>query len=294
MSGKWIFPILALASASCAAVPATTADSAVSGAELATACAGKDGWSDPAPPARVHGNTYYVGTCGISAILVTSPDGHVLIDGAKDKAAPAIAANIARLGYNIKDVRFIVVSHEHHDHVGGVAELQRLSGAELRVSPAARSAMASGKMIASDPQYGLPSDFPAARPGRDLADGERVMGLTAHMTPGHAAGGTSWSWRSCEGERCLTIVYADSISAVSADAYRFSDHPALLATFRSTFDKVAAFDCDLLLTPHPSASKMFERMSGAQPIASPGQCAAYAATGRTRLAERLAKEAAAK
>jgi metallo-beta-lactamase class B len=262
---------------------------------LATACEGRDGWSDPAPPARLHGGTYYVGTCGISAILIASPDGHVLIDGATEAAAPHIAANIERLGFRLRDVKLILISHEHVDHVGGVAALQRLTGATVAARAEATPALASGVPQAGDPQHGALDPFPAIAVGRTLRDGELVglgpIRLTVHATPGHTAGSTSWSWRSCEGRACLTIVYADSVTAVSAESYRFSDHPDQVAAFRRSLARVAALRCDLLLTPHPGASNLFQRLASGR-LASAGGCRAYAARGTARLDERLRQESA--
>ena len=149
-----------------------------------------------------------------------------------------------------------------------------------------------------DPQYDIIVPFDGAKVDRVIKDGEVLrlgpIAITAIATPGHTMGGTSWRWKSCGGKKCQSIVFADSISAVSADDYRFSDHPALIAVFRSTFDRIAALGCDFLLTPHPGGSGVFERLSGAEPLASPGQCAAYAKTGHERLDARLAKEKTAK
>src|SRR5215212_1934451 len=94
-------------------------------------CKADAGWSDPAKPQPVYGNTWYVGTCGITALLVTSDKGHVLIDGATTEAAPQIEANIRALGFRIKDVRFILATHAHLDHAGGFARLQKASGAVM-------------------------------------------------------------------------------------------------------------------------------------------------------------------
>jgi len=279
-----------LAALLAAVQPAAAAD----GAALARACGGRDGWNDPAPPARIHGNTYYVGTCGISAILITGRRGHILIDGATERAAPLIAANIERLGFRVRDVRLILNSHEHHDHAGGIAALQRLSGATVAVNAAARLSFAHGLPTAPDPQYGTIGAFPVPRVDRILRDGEVVplgnLRLTMHATPGHSPGGTSWSWRSCEGRTCLRIVYADSVSAVSSPAYRFSDHPAYVATLQRTLARVGALPCDLLLTPHPGASNLFQRFASGQ-LADPSACRDYAARGVTGLNRRLRQEA---
>lgn len=262
--------------------------------DLALACKGKDGWNDPAPPARIHGTTYMVGTCGITALLITSRKGHVLIDAGTAEAVPAVVANITALGFKMRDIKWIVNSHEHVDHAGGLAAMKRLSGAKVAARRPAVAMLIRGETDREDPQSGILDDFPPVLIRRVIAEGEQVvvgpLALTAHATPGHTKGGTSWSWRSCEGSACLRIVYADSLSAVSRADYRFADHPALVATFRATFAKVAALPCDLLITPHPSASNLFDRLSGKAPLADPTACRTYAATASKRLDERLAKD----
>ncbi|MBX9797536.1 subclass B3 metallo-beta-lactamase [Sphingomonas sp.] len=275
------------------AAPAPRAATAEARAWL-DACRGKDGWGDPAPPVRLFGNVAYVGSCGITALLITGPKGHVLIDGATANAAPAIARNIERLGYRLRDVRLILNSHEHVDHAGGLATLRRLTGARVAARAEARAALESGRPDAGDPQAGLLPPFAGVRVDRLVRDGEvlRVgpVVLTAHATPGHSPGSTSWSWRSCAGADCRTIVYADSLSAVSADGYRFSDHPALVATFRATIARVAALRCDMLFTPHPDASDLAGRLTGAQPLGAPSACRRYANAAAAGLNARLAKE----
>ena len=262
---------------------------------LAQACEGKDGWNTPAPPARIYGSTYYVGTCGLISLLITSPQGHVLIDGATPEAAPLIAANIARLGFRLRDIKLILNSHEHFDHAGGIAELKRLTGARVMVLPAARTTFETGRAPAIDPQYGALDNLAPVRVSATLRHGQTVrqgrLALTAHATTGHAPGSTSWTWRSCEGARCLTIAYADSISAISADGYRFTDHPAHVAGFRAGMARLAAMRCDLLITPHPSGSRLFERFGGKAPLTDSTACQTYAATGLANLDKRLASEA---
>ena len=264
-------------------------------AEHQAACAGKDGWSDPAPPVQIYGNVYDVGTCGIVVLLITGPKGHILIDGATAEAAPGIARNIQRLGFRLNNVKLILASHEHIDHVGGIAELQRMTGAELRLSPGSTRVLASGKVYGADPQYGAIADPPAARPGEPLRDGETVsvgpLRLKAHFTPGHVGGGTSWTWRSCGGKGCLSIAYADSLTAVSAKGYRFSDHPVKIAELNRSFAKVAALPCDVLITPHPGASNLYDRLAGKALLISDQACKIYARRGEEFLAKRLAEEA---
>ena len=239
-------------------------------AALATACEGKDGWNVPAPPALIHGRTFYVGTCGLTSLLITSPQGHILIDGGTPQAAPLIAANITRLGYRLRDVKIILNSHEHFDHAGGIAELQRLTGARVMVLDAARATLVTGMVEQRDPQAGALDKLASARVAATLRHGQVVrlgpLALTAHATTGHAPGSTSWTWRSCERSRCLNIAYADSVSAISADGYRFNDHAAYVAAFRAGMTRLAAIRCDLLITPHPSGSQLFERFGGKAPL----------------------------
>jgi metallo-beta-lactamase class B len=285
-----------LALAGCTPLPAPDVPTALGGPQLAQACAGRDGWSDPAPPARIFGNVYYVGTCGITALLITSRDGHVLIDGATPEAAPAILANIRRLGFAPGDVEILLNSHEHVDHAGGLAALKRATGARLIARAEGRRGLERGDTDPADPQFGSIPGFPGVAVDAIVADGEVVragpLALTAHATHGHTAGSTSWSWRSCERGACRTIAYADSLTAVAPEAYRFSGQPLLVARFRAAFDRVARLDCDLLITPHPSASNLFARLAGRAPLVEPGGCVRYAAAAARRLDERLAREAA--
>ena len=190
----------------------------------------------------------------------------------------------------------IAITHEHVDHAGGLAALKRLTGAALRLSPAATRVLATGQVDPADPQLGVIDPLPAARPDRPLRDGETVavgpLRLTAHFTPGHVMGGTSWTWRSCEGTRCVRVAYADSLSAVSADGYRFTRHPERIAALRRSVATVAALPCDLLITPHPSSSDFYERLAGEKPLLDPTACRAYAARAETGLNARLAREVA--
>lgn len=283
---------------STARMATATADSRAMGTQLAAACAGRDGWSDAAPPARIFGNTYYVGTCGIAVLLVTSAQGHVLIDGATEEAVPSILDNVRTLGFDPRDIRYIVGSHEHVDHMGGFAALKAATGAQIWASEAARQVIESGMVDAADPQHGaIPGMTPApvhgiVNDGRhiELADG--AVRLTAVATPGHTSGGTSWTWQSCEAGRCVNFAYVDSLTAVSADAYRFTDHPERVAPFRATFDRVATMPCDVLVTPHPSFSNLFARLSGTEPLVDPSACRTLSEAMRARLDARLAREQA--
>lgn len=291
-----VFLLALIASSASAALPAPAA-SPSSG----KACAADAGWNDPAEPRQIHGNTWYVGTCGLSALLITSPEGHVLIDGATEKAAPMIERNIAALGFKLEDVRYILNSHEHLDHAGGIAQLQRGSGATVVARSQAAIILEQGKSDRSDPQFLTTGVFSPVASVRRIADRETValgpIKLQAHATPGHTQGSTSWTWQSCQSGRCLDIAYADSLTAISDEVYRYSDeaaHPGVLAAFRKTLVTVAELPCDILLTPHPGASNTWSRVGpgAAAPLVDLAACRRYATTAAKNLDARITKESA--
>ena len=267
-----------------------------SGPLWAGRCDGSEDFNKPAPPVRIHGNTYLVGTCGVSSILIVGDAGDILIDGGTEQDADHIADNIDDLGFRVQDIRYILTSHEHSDHVGGLARLQRLSGATIVTSAAAAKVITSGVPGTDDPQYGSVKSFPSAEVGRIISDGGEVrlgnLMVTAMTTPGHTPGALSWRWISCDGGVCRTIVYADSLSPVSGSTYRFSDHPALVAAFRESIAKIAASPCEILLTPHPSASDMPRRLALGEPLFDPDACKTYAKGIASALDARLSKEQA--
>lgn len=265
-------------------------------------CASCPTWNIPQRPFQLFGNSYYVGTHGLAAVLVTSPAGHVLIDGALPESAPLIAANITALGFKLEDVRAIVNSHVHFDHAGGIAELQRRTGAQVYVSEPALRVMHTGQVGRDDPQYGeigpiAPVPTARAIPANDTL---QVGGLTlvALRTAGHAPGGTSWSWTSCEGDRCRAMVYGDSQSSISAEGFLFTrptTYPTVLEDFEAGFRALEQVRCEILVTPHPEAMQLWERLARREAgerdaLVDATACTRYAAGARERLAQRLKRE----
>ena len=264
------------------------------GPAWAAACNGSDDSQKPAPPVRIHGNTYLVGTCGISSILITDPAGDVLIDGGTEADADLIADNVRKLGFRVTDIKYLLLSHEHFDHAGGLAKLQRLTGGQLVASPGQAAVLTSGVPAKDDPQSGVLKPFPPAHVDRVVPNGEMIrvgnIAVTATATPGHTSGAITWHWGSCDGGVCRQIVYADSLTPVSAPAYRFTDHPLYVSAFRQSLATVAKLDCDILLTPHPGASDMPQRLALGRPLLDSNACRDYAAQRTKDLDERLAKE----
>ena len=236
---------------------------AMLGASLfAAATAQAVDWNAPQEPFAIYGNTYYVGTGGLSSVLITSKAGHILVDGATPQTPAQIVQHIRQLGFRVEDVRYILTSHEHFDHAGGIAELQKLSGAIVLASPAALEVLRSGLPDKGDPQYTGLKDDPmtpiAAASLRAVRDGEVIklgpLAVTAHHTPGHTRGGTSWSWRSVEGGKMADIVYADSLNAVAADGARFHGnpgYPSAKADLERSMATISGLKCDVLVSAHP-------------------------------------------
>jgi metallo-beta-lactamase class B len=275
------------------------ADEAPKGCDVCTA------WAEPHPPFRLLGESWYIGGKGLSSAVVRTTDGLVLLDGTLPEMVPLLAGNLQSLGLDVAEVRFILVSHAHFDHVGGVAALQRRSGAVVVTTEAGAQALRSGNVPASDPQAGMGADAmsypPVVGEIRTLSDGQTLevggTTFTLHATPGHTPGGATWSWESCEEDTCGTVVYADSLNAVSADGYRFGDHPSELEAFRASIDKVRSMDCDVLVPVHPSFGRLFEQAveaetKGSRAFLDDRACRVYAADAARRLKKRLTTERA--
>ncbi|HEY2849460.1 MAG TPA: subclass B3 metallo-beta-lactamase [Gemmatimonadaceae bacterium] len=298
------FPVALLAAAAAAISAGAQTRDTIRVDYPASRCPNCAYWAAPHAPFRIAGNTYYVGTDGISSILVTSPQGHVLIDGAVPAAAPVIAANIRALGFRVEDVRLILNSHAHYDHAGGIAALARMSGARVAASPWSATVISTGDPDVQDPQYGVVLPYPAAGKVQTIRDGEvlRVgpLALTAHFTPGHTPGGTSWTWDECSERRCLHLLYADSQTPVSADDFLYTRSQTYTTGERDFARGLATLErlpCDIVLTPHPGASSMFERAAArnsgnADAFVNPALCARFIVDARAAVAKRMAAERA--
>jgi metallo-beta-lactamase class B len=266
-----------------------------------SSCADCAAWNMPQQPFQVYGNTYYVGTHGLSSVLVTSESGHVLIDGALPESVPQIAAHIRSLGFRVEDIKLIVNSHAHFDHAGGIAELQKISGARVAGSAWASDVMKQGAVLRDDPQFGIIVPIARVAQVETFKDGDTLnagtVAVTAHLTPGHTPGGTSWTWRSCEGSRCLNMVYADSLTPVSADGFLFTrskDYPHAVQDFERSYAFLESTPCDILITPHPDISNLWQRLarrdSTPDALIDATACRTLAQSSRERLKKRLATE----
>jgi len=288
---------------SLAALLAMTFGNVSRGQNAKTSCANCAAWNKPQTPFRIFGNTYYVGTHALSSLLITSREGHVLIDGDLPQSVSQIRANIRALGFRIRDVKLIVNSHVHFDHAGGIAKLQRLSGARVVASPWSASVLRHGGVGRGDPQYGTIAPIASVSNVSTLHDGESFSiggtTITAHLTPGHTPGGTSWTWKSCEGEVCHDMVYADSLNPISASGFRFTrnaEYPQALDDFEKSFTFLETTPCEILITAHPELSELWDRLAARErgvtpdPMVDSGACRDLAQQGREKLRERLIGE----
>jgi metallo-beta-lactamase class B len=265
-------------------------------------CAPCEAWNKDQAPFQIFGNTYYVGTRGLSSVLITSPDGHVLIDGALPQSAPLISRHVEQLGFSMRDVRIILNSHVHFDHAGGIAELQRISGAKVIAGDLAANVLRSGKVDRSDPQSGHLPPYPGATNVEALG-ARKTIGvgdIEVHVihTPGHTPGGTSWRWRSCEEQRCLDIVYGDSLNAVSDASFKYGGDERYPKAAADMLASIAAFEaapCELLIAAHPEFTGLWsvfdEQGKGDRArLIDASSCKRYAAGARERFDKRLASE----
>lgn len=274
----------------------TTSHATLHADEIPKVCDHCATWNAQHKPFKIHGNSYYVGVDGLSSVLITSSKGHILIDAGLPQSAASIATNIQSLGFKLSDVKWIINTHTHYDHAGGIAALQRLTGAKIAASPESRQALHIGRSLPNDPQagYGESMMFPAVTEAiKVIANGDSIIlgdtQITAVFTPGHTPGGTSWTWPSCEKGKCIKIVFADSLNPVSSDDYRYSEHSVYLVSFQQSINTMRNMQCDIIITAHPEFSDLFEKAKINQFI-DEKSCKLYAENAQQRLDQRLTQE----
>lgn len=251
----------------------------------------RESWRQPIAPVRIADSTWHIGTADLGAILVKTPEGAVLIDGGMPQAADMLLRNMAALGVAPGDLELILLSHAHADHAGPLAELRRRTGA--RVAANAESAVLLARGGSDDIHFGDAILFPPVQVDRLLLDHEVVelggMRFTVHFMPGHTPGSVAWTWTDRDGGQDVRIAYADSLSAPGYQLLDNPRHPRIVDDYRRSFDVVRTLPCDLLLTPHPSASGR----SFADPAASsPMGCVEYADGAERAFDQQLESERA--
>lgn len=254
-------------------------------------------WTAPQKPVHIFGNTWSVGPHGLGVFLITARTGDVLIDAGVPGTAPLIEANIHRLGINLRDIKWILNSHAHFDHAGGMAQLAHETGAQVIGSAADTLLLERGGH--DDPEYGNRFPFPPVHVSRTVTEGESLhlgdLVLTAYSTPGHTRGNTTWTWMSCEDKRCLNMVDVGSLSAPGYRLIGNPQYPNIVRDFEQSFAVVVVLPCDIALAPHPDAVHFWERVARREEgdvnaLMDPMGCRAYANAARGSFEEQLAKQ----
>jgi metallo-beta-lactamase class B len=232
-------------------------------------------------PFRIAGNLYYVGTTDVTAFLLTGPGGHVLIDGGYPGTAQIIENSIAKLGFKITDVKILLNSHAHFDHAGGLAALQDASGAKLWISEGDADAIASGGVSKRNMwplnflvRIGL-IKFPVPHVDWQFKDGEKIalgpIELTAHVTPGHTPGCTSWSFPVRDNGRNLLAVSNCSLTLLPLSLIGHRYDARLQQEFEHSFSTLRGLPADIFLASHADffnmRRKLRERSTAADPVA---------------------------
>jgi metallo-beta-lactamase class B len=218
-------------------------------------------WNQPVPPFRILGNLYYVGTTEITSFLITTPQGHFLLDGGFAETAPQIERNIAELGFQLRDVKFLLNSHAHFDHAGGLAELKKVTGATVVASRPETQLLERGGH--GDFRFGDKLTFPPVNVDRVVNDGETIelggQQITAYLTPGHTKGNTTWTTRIKNGEKQYDVVFAGSVTALDYVLVGHETYPGIAADFERSFATLKRLPCDVFLSSHGSFFSFAEK-----------------------------------
>lgn len=209
-------------------------------------------WNRPVAPFRIAGNLYYAGAEGISSFLLTSPEGHILIDTGFEETAAQVEANTAKLGFRFTDIKLILATHGHNDHTGGIAVVKRKTGARFLANPAERTTFMEGGVN----DFAWPGRFAyrPVTPDGALRDGEPVrvgpLAVTPHFTPGHTKGGTSYTFTVEDSGRPLRVLVACSVSTPGYKLVDNARYPDIVRDVESTIAKMRALPVDIFLSGH--------------------------------------------
>src|SRR5678816_4042646 len=214
----------------------------------------------PFKPFRIISNIYYVGTSDVTSYLIVTPNGHILLDTGYEESAPIIKANIAELGFKLSDIKIMLSSHAHFDHVGGHADMKRETGARVFASAGDTPVLESG----GTKTFFQIGSFKPVKVDHVLNDGSRVtLGdttLVAHVTPGHTAGNTAWTTTVTENGKQYRVVFVSSMSInPGVHMVNFAPWPDIADAYAKSFQALRALPCDIFLGPHAGFFNLQEK-----------------------------------
>jgi len=257
-------------------------------------------WNTPTELFRMIGNVYYVGTDGLASYLITSPQGHILVDTVMPEATSQIKANIEKLGFKVADIKYLLNTHAHIDHTGGLAEMKQASGAQLVAGEADKPLLEGGYYPGARKETAL--NFPPVKVDRTVREGDTVtiadVTLTARETPGHSPGCTSWEFSVKDGDATRSALIFCSGTVALNRLVTNPTYPGIVTDYKKTFARAQDMKPNVLLAPHPEMYKMAEKRAklaegGPNPFVNPGEFNAYAATLEKAFEDALAKQTAA-
>ncbi len=258
------------------------------------------GWTAPVAPFAISDEIYYVGTEDLASYLIRTKSGFILIDGTLEQNAPLIEASIRDLGFSLREVKILLNTHAHFDHAAGLAKLKEDTGAKLLASEADGALLAVGGR--NDFHFGDKLAYPPVIPDGALKDGQKValggVTLTAHLTPGHTKGCTSWTMAAHVKGKPVNMLLSCSVSVPGYALTSEPAYPNIIADYRATFAKLKALPCDMLLAPHGSQFGMLQKRAArktnpaANPFVDPAFCKRYIADGEAAFEKQLADEQA--
>lgn len=212
-------------------------------------------WSEPFPPHRIAGNLYYVGTRGLASYLITTPEGHILINSGLESSVPLLEASVTQLGFRFADVRILLISHAHWDHNAGSALVKQRTGARYEVMEPDVSVTEDGGRSDFFYRNSPQSFYPPTKVDRVLHDGDQVKlggtALTARLTPGHTKGCTTWTMQVTEAGTTYHVVIVGSVNVNAGfQLVRNPLYPRIAQDFQRTFATLKALHCDIFLGAH--------------------------------------------
>jgi len=256
-------------------------------------------WNTPTEPFKMIGNVYYVGTDGLASYLITSPQGHILVDTVMPEATSQIKASIEKLGFKVTDIKYLVNTHAHIDHTGGLAEMKQASGAQMVAGEADKPLLEGGYYPGAQEDTALA--FPPVKVDRTVREGDTVsvgdVTLTARETPGHSPGCTSWEFVVKDGDATRSVLIFCSGTVALNRLVTNPTYSGIVTDYRKTFARARDMKVDVLLAPHPEMYRMQDKRAlisdGApNPFVNPGEFNAYAATLEKAFEDALAKQTA--